>query len=423
MRCLLVSPHFPPCNAPDMQRVRLILPYLSKCGVDAEVLAVQPQQTQFSEDPWLEAGLPGAVPVHRVRGLGRWWERIPGFGSVGLRALRALAKGGDEILRTGHFDLIYFSTAVVEAHLLGPRWRRKYKVPFIVDYQDPWVDDYYRGRPRLRPPGGRLKHAMANTLHRYMEPFVLRHASGITAVSPSYPQQLFKRYAWAKRLPVLVQPFPGDEQDLVRAASASPVMRHWQSGLIHWVYAGAIAPPMLRPVRALFAALRDHAPGLVARLRLHFIGTGYAGGNPVVSPLAREYGLQAVVDEHPRRIPYSEVLAVIKQAHALLVIGSDDATYTASKLYPYLLARKPLLAIVHERSPIADVMKRVRGGVCIGFADEDENALAARVSDLWLAGDQHLRAVELDHAAFAPHTAGEATRELVEFFRQTVQPS
>ena len=44
MKVLIISPHFPPTNAPDMQRVRMILPYLSESGMTAEVLAVNSAQ-------------------------------------------------------------------------------------------------------------------------------------------------------------------------------------------------------------------------------------------------------------------------------------------------------------------------------------------------------------------------------------------
>ena len=41
-RVLFVSPHFPPINAPDAQRIRTMLPYLESLGWEAEVLAVEP---------------------------------------------------------------------------------------------------------------------------------------------------------------------------------------------------------------------------------------------------------------------------------------------------------------------------------------------------------------------------------------------
>ena len=42
-RVLIVSPHFPPVNAPDHQRVRMSLPYLGEFGWEGHVLTVAPE--------------------------------------------------------------------------------------------------------------------------------------------------------------------------------------------------------------------------------------------------------------------------------------------------------------------------------------------------------------------------------------------
>ena len=200
MRLLIVSPHFPPTNAADMQRVRLILPYLKEAGVEAEVLGVESEQVASPKDPWLIPGLPPDVPIHRARALGLKWRRVPGLGTLNFRSYGALRRMGDELLRNGNFDLVYFSTTQFRAHLLGPRWKRRYGVPFVMDYQDPWVSDYYREHPEVTPPGGRLKYAITSWLSRRDEPRVLRECSGITSVSDAYPQQLENRYDFLKIL-------------------------------------------------------------------------------------------------------------------------------------------------------------------------------------------------------------------------------
>src|SRR5207249_2721529 len=93
-RLLIVSPHFPPTNAADMQRVRMVLPHLKETGWDCEVLAVHPQQVAAPCDPWLEECLPANIQVHRVRPLGLRWGTIPGFGALAFRAFRALSSSG-----------------------------------------------------------------------------------------------------------------------------------------------------------------------------------------------------------------------------------------------------------------------------------------------------------------------------------------
>ncbi len=417
-RVLIVSPHFPPVNTADMHRVRMVLPFLQAAGWEAEVLAVEPGQVAAPQDPWLEEGLPDGVPVHRVRALGLAWRRIPGLGTLGWRALPALRHEGDRLLAGGRFDLVYFSTTVFETHLLGPGWTERFGVPFAMDYQDPWVNDYYRGHPEVVPPGGRLKHAVADALHRWMEPRVLRACAGFTAVSAAYPRQLAARYPRLRLPPHAVLPFPGARRDLGRVAPQG-----CDDGLRHWVYLGRGGPDMAPALCGIFAALRDHADAdLLRGLRLHFLGTSYAAagsGAPTVLPLAREFGLEAVVEEVPDRIPYSETLARLKGADALLVPGSDDPAYTASKIYPYLLAGRPLLAVFHERSGVVDLMARARGGVCVPFATgEAPEALGARIARAWLEPRAFETPVPLDAAAFEPFTDRAGAQALAGFFAQ-----
>lgn len=427
LRVLIVSPHFPPSSAPDMQRVRLLIPYFRQNGVEAEVLAVESEQAQAPVDAWLQDGLPGDIPVHRVSALARKWARIPGFGGLGLRALPALWRRGASLLSSRHFDLVYFSTTVFEVHVLGPRWKRRFGVPFVLDYQDPWVNDYYREHADVVPPGGRLKYAMVDRLHRLMEPRVLAECSGITAVSPAYLVQLGSRYPWLPPLPTLVQGFPAEAKDHERAelVKVDPAVLPDVPGTINWVYAGVVNAAMLGTLRALFHALHGADAQLRDRLRLHFIGTSYATGasaRPAVSPVAREFGMEQLVREHPERVPYSVSLACLSKAHALLVIGSDDPGYAASKIYPYLLARKPVLAVVHKNSPVAQVMRQVRGGVCVTFSQFDtQESLARTIADAWLDRDQHATAVPLDVAAFEPYRASSAARVMSDFFRRAAK--
>ncbi len=69
-RVLLVSPHFPPVNAPDMQRVRLALPHLRGLGWEPTVLAVEPGLVEGGgREPRLEATYPADIRVIRSGGV------------------------------------------------------------------------------------------------------------------------------------------------------------------------------------------------------------------------------------------------------------------------------------------------------------------------------------------------------------------
>ncbi|QJE94290.1 hypothetical protein [Luteolibacter luteus] len=425
MRILIISPHFPPSNAADMHRVRMLLPHLAGQGISAEVLCVQAEQVAAPKDPWLEEGLPGDVPVHRVRALGLEWGRIPGLGTLTFRAMAAIRRKGHELLEGGRFDLVYFSTTQFGIHVLGPEWKKRHGVAFTMDYQDPWVSDYYRNNPGVTPPGGKLKYAVTRWLAGRQEPTVLDACSGITSVSPAYPEQILTRYP-DKALPSIVLPFPGDNADLERVRHSAIRQQVFDpaDGFQHWVYIGRGGKDMALAVSGIFSALatlKERQPAL-QRLRLHFIGTSYASqgkGIKTIEPLASQYGLEEMVKEHTDRIPYSQTLRCLLDADGLIVPGSDDPGYTASKIYPYLLAGKPLLTVFHEESSVVSLIRKAGGGTVVPFrSDDNADAIGARVLADALNPDGTLRQVPLDHEAFSAHTARHQAGQLAGFLHR-----
>lgn len=426
-RVLVVSPHFPPVSAADMHRVRMLLPFLERNGWQAEVLAVSPDQVLGPRDSWLLDGVPPEIPVHRADALSSRIGCIPGLGTLGLRALPGLSRAGDVILAARRFDLVYFSTTMFEVHVLGPRWKRKFGVPFVMDYQDAWVSDYYKDNPGVPVPGGRLKYAVVRRLHQWMEPHVLAKCSGITSVSPEYPRQLERRYPSMPHLPVLVQGFPGAPRDFERALPipAGDAPYDPTDGYLHWVYVGRGGSDMAKALSAIFRALRDHASdGLKKRLKLHFIGTSYAAagtGHPTIAPIAAQFGLECMVDESTDRIDYARALWCLRNADALIVPGSDDPAYTASKIYPYLLAGRPMLAVFHASSTVADLIAEVGGAVFVPFAsDETEAAIAPRIATAWLDARAFENLVPLDSQAFLPFTDAGCAAEMAAYFDQCI---
>jgi hypothetical protein len=359
-----------------------------------------------------------------VRGLPRRWSRLPGFGSIEARSYRALARTGSRILQQHHFDGVYFTTTAFGTFRLGPYWKHRHDVPFVLDYQDPWVNDHYRRHPEIVPPGGRFKYAVAARVSRFQEPRVLRDAAGYTAVSAAYPAALQARYPFASAIPSLVLPFPGSSLDFENLLSLAPSQLPFDphDGLIHWVSIGRGGADLHNALAGLFEAIR-HAPAeLRQRLRLHFLGTSYAPaglGVPSIAPLAQRYGLAELVEERTERLPLSLTLASLKAADALLVLGSNDPAYTASKLYPYLLARRPLLAVMHEQSSVVEVLQRCGGGTAVTFNAATTTAqLAEAIASHWLADHQHSRVLPLDRVAFEPHTAAGQAKILVAFLRR-----
>ena len=419
---LIVSPHFPPINAPDHQRVRMALSYFREFGWEAVVLAVDPEFSENSRDESLQATIPNYAEVHRVRALPVSITRRVGVGNIALRSLPYLRSKGNELLSSRSFDLVFFSTSMFPVMSLGPVWRKRFRVPYIIDFQDPWLTDYYKGSA-LRPPGGKTKYAFSNMLGRALEPRVVREAAHIVAVSPSYPAQLRARYPELNAKDFTVLPFAASERDFefAKALEISHDVFTRNDGFTHWVYAGVTGVIMEKSIRSFFTALQwrlQQEPRLKSKLRIHFVGTDYAHASrarKTVEPIAAEFDLNGVVDERTERLPFLTTLKLLTDADALLIFGSDDPSYTASKIFPYILARKPLLVIVHKKSSVCDVVRETRAGTLVTFSgDEHESEIALRIDSQWLE-NQPISA-KTDWKEFERYTARSMTASLCSVF-------
>lgn len=428
-KVLIVSPHFPPINAPDMQRVRLALPHLRALGWESTVLALAPEYIEGGvSDPLLEATYPADVRVVRVGGIRPQLTRWAGIGKLWWRCGRALTKAGEKLLSAERFDLVFFSTTQFSAFALGPRWRARFGVPYVLDYQDPWVNDYYR-RTRTRPPGGAMRFALSQWSARRDEPRALRGAGGVIAVSDSYAEMLARLYPWFDPTQVRVIPFGASDADFLALKNYRPEkpLIDFADGNVHHVYTGRCGPDMNDALTVLFRALRRFRaiePATAARLRFHFIGTGYAPpplGEETVMPLAHREGVADAVREHRYRVPYFDALFYLRHAQALLAVGSNDPTYSASKIFPYVLACRPLLLIFHERSLVQSIARQVGAGVRFAFGDAGQlDAVADEVCPGWFVDRGWERAPGFNEAAFEPFTAQALTRQLAEVFERAV---
>jgi hypothetical protein len=224
-KVLIVSPHFPPINAPDMQRVRMSLPHYRQAGWDPVVLAVGERWQDGVREPELLATLPPGVRVVSTRALPRRWSRWIGVGNIGLRAWPFLLWRGARLLRREKFDLVFFSSAQFITFTLGPIWRRRFGVPYVIDVQDPWRTGYYERPDSRKPPGG-WKYQTARLLAWLFEGWCFKRAGGAMSVSPDYLADLRARHPSFGSVPTAVIGFGASRADLaVAQASRLPSLK------------------------------------------------------------------------------------------------------------------------------------------------------------------------------------------------------
>jgi hypothetical protein len=194
--------------------------------------------------------------------------------------------------------------------------------------------------------------------------------------------------------------------------------------LVHFVYIGRGGYDMAGALTILFktfASLLAAEPAM-ENIRFHFIGTSYAPsgtGKHTIAPLANELGLQKYVSEQPDRVPFYKSLSLLLQADALFIPGSDDPNYTASKIFPYIMAEKPMLALFHSKSSAGKIITACKAGT-VAHTDHPESATGTVKDFLIAAANRQLEIPETDHAIFEQYSARSMTQHQVQLFESVL---
>ena len=391
----MVSPHFPPDTSAGTHRVRLLAPHLAKFGWEPTVVTVDPRDYESRLDPGLAELVPPDLRVVRSRAWSVEATRRFGIGDLGLRAMRGLYRTCCELLERERFDVLFITIYPSYPALLGPWLKRRFGIPFVLDYQDPWVGSWgltvgggTNGQPDFK---SRLSRFIATRL----EPIAARAADAITAVSAGTYEAIRERYAGFDDKLYAAIPLGGEPADFDQLRQLPRANPYFDSadGCCHVCYVGTLLPLGFETLRALLKAaalLAERQPELYRKLRLHFFGTSnqtVSDAEPRVVPLARELGVADCVTELTPRIDYLDALTVQTQASAILMLGSSERHYTASKLYPGLLARRPILALYHEASSVVEILRRATKSpsvrvVTYGDSEKAESRIEAIYSEL-----------------------------------------
>jgi hypothetical protein len=378
-RVLLVTGSYAPTMIADMQRARQLAWQLPAAGWQVEILCpgIDYQPPSCNDADSAEFFSP-AAKVHTVPRRAAAFFRFFGIGNIGLRALVPLYHAGRKLLATRRFDLIYFSTAQFPLFLLGPLWRRRFKIPYVLDLHDPIDSD------AAATPGG-WKRRASRFISRFIERRSVATASGLIAVSPHYLAQMQDRYAdnrppWLKPDRQAAIPFAVLPRDLEEAGGGPAGNAGAAKRIVYVGTGGAVMARSFRLLCAVLAELRRRHSPLLENIRIELHGTSSAVAADIDAPLARiagECDVADLVGEYPARVSYRHSLELLLQGDGALLLGVDDAGYMPSKLATYAYSGKPLLACLHRDGPaFAMLREQLALGHVLWFSQSQEMPLA-----------------------------------------------
>jgi glycosyltransferase involved in cell wall biosynthesis len=361
-KVLMVSPHFPPDGSAAAHRVRLLAPHLPDAGWQPTVVTVDPDGYEGRLDQDLAGLVPSSIEIVRARAWSARWTRRVGVGDLGIRAFSGLNRACRTLLAHGCFDALFITVYPVYPALLGPRLKAEFRVPFVLDYQDPWVGEWGRSVGGGADGTPDWKSRASRRLGEWLEPRAVRAADAIVAVSQGTIDGIVRRIPVSSAVPCDVIPLGFEPSDFghLRSNPRAGAFFAPADGMVHLCYVGTLLPTGVNTLRLLLRALqrvRSTDPA-GARLRLHFFGTSnQAHADRLrVLPVARECGVDDVVTEVPGRLDYLDALSVLVRADGVLLLGNSEVHYTASKVGPALLAKRPILALYHEQSSVVSIL-------------------------------------------------------------------
>ena len=407
-------------NAPDMQRVRMSLPYYKSFGWEPVVVCVDEKFVAGYRDDLLLETVPDDIEVHKVKA---WPLEVTtkfGLGSLSLRSYYSFKKKGTELLQQKKFDLVFFSTSLFHVCALGRYWKEKFGVPFLVDMQDPWRTDFYLNKPATqRPPKFKIAYAINKKMEAYTMPF----ADGIISVSQSYIDTLKARYSQLKDTPALLLPFGNAEKDfrMVKEKNIGPQIINRENGKINVVYVGALNKFFFPLIEAFFHAFIEEATNKEL-YHFYFIGSNYAVGSTdkMVEKLAERLNIKHLVTEIPDRISYFSAISTLLKSDIIFISGSIDPQYNPSKVYNNLFTGKPIFAVLNSNNHVKKILDEANAGIVVGVSETDDLATMTDRIRLKIPEFEqlHCRETRTDFSDLKKYNAETMVRKQVGFFDQ-----
>lgn len=424
-KILIISPFFPPINAADMHRVRQSIPYYKENNWEVEVVIVDPALVNMHKDDYLLETIPSNIKIHKVKVFSEKITRRFGLGSIAYRSMYFYWKCVNELLSKSKYDLIFFSTTAFPITFLGRLWKSKFKIPYIIDMQDPWRSDHYlKLASSQRPP----KFWLSFVIDSIIERFVMLKVDGIISVSQKYLDVLKSRYSRIKTIPTEVIPFAAFKTDILVAKNndiINPFFDNTASNT-NIVYIGRGGSDMILANTIFLKAIKKGVEiyNEFNNIRLFYIGTSYdksTNAKQTILPIAKQLGIDDKVTEITARIPYFQSLKVLSDADILFVPGSDNVGYTASKIYNYAWLKKPMITLFHSSSSVNNYMHNCNVGLPLQFDIKPENELIDKIIDYIQSAINNEISIKINWDEFEKYTSEFQVKKQVEVFNQVIK--
>lgn len=356
MRILFIPYVLPPLHYPAALRNLKLLLGLSRCAVEIEVCHVDPAHYRHFGPEKLDTELADKLPSN-VRYLPvNSNERSPFYKFINANptisrffyfwtnpikrewtwAAETLLKRNDPT----RYDAVVTLSQPHCNHLIGLWLKKKYNVPWISYFSDPWIDNQYSNLSTDK---------FLRSYHSKLERSVMTLSDRVLFTSEETRQLLLTRYPnMSDKFSVLQHCYVPQWHPRAKNSKQDHPITMLHCGNFY-------GPRSALPVLEILAELEKNL-GISQKLRLELVGGIQDKDRMALSKL----GISHFVHCKPT-VPYLESLALQAEADWLLLVDAPStqgpSVFLPSKLIDYLGSEKPILGVTPKEGASARVLK------------------------------------------------------------------
>ncbi|MFT5674044.1 MAG: glycosyltransferase involved in cell wall biosynthesis [Polaribacter sp.] len=371
MKVLIITYYWPPAGGSGVQRWLKFVKYLQNFDIEPIVYTVD-DASYPKEDSSLMNEVPENIevlkqPIWEPTDLLFWKkkkEQKSGVSNAVNNGFLSFLRGNffipdpkvfwvnssvkylQEYLKSNKIDLIISTGPPHSMHLIANELCEKNNLKWIADFRDPWTDLYYNKEFK--------QLTLAKNKNKKLETSVLLNADCVLTVSNSLKKEFAKQ---AKRVEVITNGFDDEvlSNNLINLDSKFSIS-----------YIGLL--PVQSNPKLLFTVLNElciENPDFKKDLNINFIGdiSDVIKKDIETNNLLENTNFIGYVS-HQKAIDYQKKAQVL-----LLLIPNVEKSegILTGKLFEYLRAKRPILAIGPENGDLSEILKSTNAGVVVGF--------------------------------------------------------
>jgi glycosyltransferase involved in cell wall biosynthesis len=434
---LFVTYYFPPAGGPGVQRVLKFIKYLGDFGWTPVMLVPEDPEYQ-ARDESLAKDLPKDLIIHRApifepydlyrkftgkaKGVSLDVNVIKEEGAKlsGTERLAELiratlfipdarigwywraVKAGNEILAKYPIKAIYSSSPPYTPALIARRLAKISGLPWIAGFRDPWTG--FHNTPN--------RWFLPRYIDRSLEHGVFKEAKLVDVAWNGITQDALGKYPDLDPKKFIHIPNGFDSDDYpVKSIDARVAQPRNEKFTI--TYSGSLYGPR-NPASFLKAIeqLLEKKQLDPQKVKLRFVGRFGAEIHAML-----DKPTVASMVEKIEYVPHAKAVELLLDSDALLLIVDDVpsvAQIVPGKVYEYLGAMRPLIAIAPPQGAIGDLLRETRGGEAIAQSDIDGQArIIKTLYDSWL-DPQAPKIYDMQPSIISRYERREAARSLAQ---------